>query len=127
MYFPASVSIQKGTATGPLQSEFRDSATPSAPLVENWPATTGRTVGRSESGAGKPKLVKELEHHLRDEMRKTESAGEARSSDVGRLQVRHYPTGFFKKMNAKPMNRMPPSVSVAGGTRGGGGWAGYFQ
>lgn len=97
MYFPASVSIQKGTATGPLQSEFRDSATPSAPLVENWPATTGRTVGRSESGAGKPKLVKELEHHLRDEMRKTESAGEARSSDVGRLQVRHYPTGFFLK------------------------------
>lgn len=88
---------KKGTATGPLQSEFRDSATPSAPLVENWPATTGRTVGRSESGAGKPKLVKELEHHLRDEMRKTESAGEARSSDVGRLQVRHYPTGFFKK------------------------------
>lgn len=77
----------EGTATGPLQSEFRDSATPSAPLVENWPATTGRTVGRSESGAGKPKLVKELEHHLRDEMRKTESAGEARSSDVGRLQV----------------------------------------
>ena len=77
----------EGTETGPLQSEFRDSATPSAPLVENWPATTGRTIGRSKSGAGKPKLVKELEQTLRNEMRKTESVGEARSSDVGRLQV----------------------------------------